>query len=90
MYKLWYDYIEPKYQNNAKLCYMATDSFIVYIKTEDVYEDIADVVEKRFHSDYECNIPLLAEKNEKVIGLIKDELKFALRPKVYSYLMVKE
>ena len=35
-----------KYQNNAKLCYMETDSFISYIKTEGSYEDIADDVEK--------------------------------------------
>ena len=28
MYEFWYDYIKPKYQNNAKLCYMDTDSFI--------------------------------------------------------------
>ena len=35
-----------KYQNNAKLCYMETDSFITYIKTEGSYEDIADDVEK--------------------------------------------
>ena len=35
-----------KYQNNAKLCYMQTDSFITYIKTEGSYEDIADDVEK--------------------------------------------
>ena len=35
---------------------MDTSSFIIYIKTEDVYEDIADDVEKRFHtSNYECN-----------------------------------
>ena len=27
--------IKPKYQNNAKVCYMDTDSFIIYIKTED-------------------------------------------------------
>ena len=46
MYKLWYDYIKPKYQRNAKLCYMDTDSFIINIKTEDVYENIADNVEK--------------------------------------------
>ena len=26
MYEFWYDYIKPKYQNNAKLCYMDTDS----------------------------------------------------------------
>ena len=24
MYEYWYDYIKPKYQNNAKLCYMDT------------------------------------------------------------------
>ena len=28
MYEFWYDYIKPKYQDNAKLCYMDTDSFI--------------------------------------------------------------
>ena len=39
-----YDYIKPKYQNTRKLCYMDTDSFITHIKTEDVYEDIADNV----------------------------------------------
>ena len=31
IYKFWYDYIKPKYQNNAKLCYMDTDSFIIHI-----------------------------------------------------------
>ena len=31
--------IIPKYQNNIKECYMDTDSFIIYIKTEDFYKD---------------------------------------------------
>ena len=47
MYEFWYGYIKLKDQNNAKLCYMDTESFIIYIKTEDVYEDIADDVEKK-------------------------------------------
>ena len=47
MYEFSYDYIKPKYQNNAEVRYLDTDSFIIYIKTEDVYEDIADDV-KRF------------------------------------------
>ena len=36
MYDFWYDYINPKYKEKSKLCYMNTDSFIVYIKTDDV------------------------------------------------------
>ena len=38
MNEFWYHYIKSKYQNNAKLCYMHTDSFIIHIKTEDFYE----------------------------------------------------
>ena len=44
MYEFSYDYIEPKYQDKAKLCYMDTDSFVVHIKTEDFYEGIANDV----------------------------------------------
>ena len=95
MYEFWYDNIKPKYQINAKLCYMDTGSFIIHIKTEDVYQDIANDVEKRFHtSNYEVKRPLPIGKNKKVVGLMKDELggkvmtEFAaLTPKTYSYLM---
>ena len=100
MYKFWYLYVKPKYQDNAKLCYMDTNSFIIYIKTEDFYEDIPDDVEKRFDaSNYECNSiecdrPLPTGKNKKVIGFTKDKLGgkimtefVVLKPKTYSYLM---
>ena len=63
MYEFWYDYIKPKYQNNARLCYIDTDSFSIYIKRGDFYEDNANDVEKRFDtSDYECNRRLPTEK----------------------------
>ena len=48
MYEFWYDYVKPKYHDNAKLCYMDTGSVIINIKTEDFLEDIANDVEKRF------------------------------------------
>ena len=94
MYEFWYDYMKPNYGNNVKLCYMDTDSFIMNIKTEDFYKDIANDVEKRFDtSNYEVNRPLPIGKNKKVIGLMKDELGekiitefVTLRPKTYSYL----
>ena len=41
MYELWYDYLKPKYGENVKLFYMDTDSFIVHVKTDDIYKDIA-------------------------------------------------
>ena len=92
MYKLWYDYMKPKYGDNVKLCYMDTDSFIIHIKTEHFYKDIANDVEERFDtSNYKCDRPLPTGKNKKVIGLMKDELGgkimtefVALRSKTYS------
>ena len=94
MYEFWYDYMKPKFDDNVKLCYMDTDSFIINIKTEDFYKDIAKDVEKRFDmSNYEVDRPLPTGKNKKVMGLMKDELGggiitefVALRPKTYSYL----
>ena len=94
MYEFWYDYMKRRYGNNVKLCYMDIDSFIMNIKTEDFYKDIANDVEKRFDtSNYEVDRPLPTGKNKKVIGLMKDELGgrvirefVALRPKTYSYL----
>ena len=46
MYKFWYDHMKPKYSNDVKLCYMDTDSFVMNIKTEDFYKDIANDIEK--------------------------------------------
>ena len=46
MYKFWYDYIRRKYGDKVKLCYTDTDSFIIYIKAEDFFEEISNDVEK--------------------------------------------
>ena len=97
MYKFWYDYINLKYEDRAKLCYMDTDSFAIYIKTEDFYKDIADDVKRLFDiSNYNENDkrPLPIGKNKKIPGLFKDELNgnimkefVAPRAKTYAYLM---
>ena len=59
----------------VKLCYMDTHSFTEYIKTDDIYKDIAEGVETRFDtSNYELNRPLPKGKNKKIIGVMKDEL----------------
>ena len=38
MYEFWYDYLEPKYGDKIKLCYMDTDSFIFYVETEILHQ----------------------------------------------------
>ena len=59
MYEFWYDYIKPKYDEKVKLWYMDKDSFIVYIKTDDIYKDVAEDVETRFDTtNYELGRPL--------------------------------
>ena len=92
MYEFWYGYMKPKYNDNVRLCYMDTDSFIMNIKTNDFYKDIANDVECKFDtSNYEVKRPLPIGKNKKVIGLMKDELGgeiimqfIALRPKTLT------
>ena len=97
VYEFWYDYIKPKYGDRAKPCYKDTDSFIIYTKTEDFFEDISNDVKRWFDtSSYDKNdkTPLPIGENKKVPGLFKDKLGgkimtevVALRPKTYTYLM---
>ena len=56
MYEFWYDCVNPKYCEKAKLCYMDTDSFIVYVKTDDIYKEIEEDLETRYDtSNYELD-----------------------------------
>ena len=97
MYEFWYDYIKRKYGDRAKLYYMDSDSFVIYIKTEDFYEDIANDVERWFDTsnfDYNDKRRLPIGKDKKVIGIFKYEFGVkimcefcALRAKTYAYLI---
>ena len=74
---------------------MDTGSFIVYVRADDIYKDIAEDIEIRFDtSNYELDRPLPKRKSKKIIGLMKDELGgkimkqfVGLRAKTYSYLI---
>ena len=46
MYKFWYDYIKPKYEDRPKLCYMDSWIHVICIETKNFYKDIATDVEK--------------------------------------------
>ena len=96
MYEYWYDYLKPKYNDKAKLCYMDSDSFVINIFTEDFFEDINIDFERWFDtSNYDENDerPLQIGVNKKVIGIFKNlpgkimKEFCALRAKTYTYLM---
>ena len=97
MHEFWYQYIKLKYKDKARLCYMDTDSFIIYIKTEDFYKDISNDIDKWFDTsayDKNYNRPLPIGINKKIIGKFKDELNgkimtelLALRAKAYAFLL---
>ena len=90
-----YDYAKPKYGQKSKLCCMNTDSFIVFIKMDDIYKYMAIDVETRFDTwNYELDSLLPKVKNKRVFGLMKDKLHgkimkelFGLRAQTCSYLM---
>ena len=66
MYEFLYNYVKPKYGENAKFSYMDTDCFIVYIKKEAISADIAEDVEARLDtSNYELDRPLLKGNSKK-------------------------
>ena len=96
MYEFWHDYVKPKGNEKAKLCYTDTDSCsIAYMKMDDICKDVVEDVETSFDtSNYELDRPLLKGKNKKVFGSINDELGgkviipfVTLRARTYSYLI---
>ena len=72
MYEFWYDYVKPKYDGKAKLYYMDTGIFIVYIKTNDIYEDIAEELFKFWN--FEIDERRIRQKNHDEICLVNSKI----------------
>ena len=72
--EFWLDHVKQKYGEKPKLCYMDTDSFIVHVRTNDMYKDIAEDVQTRFDtSNYKLSRPLPKGHNKKIIGVMNNE-----------------
>ena len=92
MYEFWYDYLKPKHNDKAKLCYMDTDGLVLNIFTEDFFEHINNDLARWFDtSNYDKNDKRPLENPSKMFN---DELGakitiefYALRAKTYTYLM---
>lgn len=54
IYSFLYDYLKSKLGQNVQVAYTDTDSFILEIKTPDVYADIRNKTTMFDTSDYSC------------------------------------
>ena len=92
MYEFHYDYILPKYRENATLLFTDTDSLCYHIKTDDMYKDMKEDKHLFDMSGYNMDgYRSCDNSNKKVIGKFKDEtdgvpiVEFCgLRSKMYS------
>ena len=55
MYEFCYDYVKPNYAENAKLCYMDTESFMIYIKQN----TFAQALQKMLKQDLNTELKML-------------------------------
>jgi hypothetical protein len=90
MFRFYYNFLKKKYGENIKLLATDTDSLIVYIETEDVYEDMKENI--NYFDTSEFKIDWMPQLNKKVPGLFKDEYLgipirefVGLRSKMYSF-----
>ncbi|XP_031550280.1 uncharacterized protein LOC116287732, partial [Actinia tenebrosa] len=93
MYEFYYDKLKPKYGDRCHLLYTDTDSLILEVQTEDVYQDCLEDLDEYDTSAYPKEHFLYSAKNKKVIGKMKDEMSgkpiieyVGLKPKMYSVL----
>ena len=58
LYEFWYDYVKPIYGKKKSKIVLYGYSFIIYIKIDDIYKNIAEDIETRFdNSNYELERP---------------------------------
>nr|XP_018906984.1 PREDICTED: uncharacterized protein LOC109036984 [Bemisia tabaci] len=90
MFQFWYNFLQKKYGDKIKLLGTDTDSLIVYIETEDVYEDMKESIE--YFDTWDYKLKGMPWENKKVPGKFKDEYLgipirefVGLRSKMYAF-----
>ena len=65
MFEFWYDYVKPKHGERAKFYVY---NFIVDMKTDDIYKDIAEDFETRLDSPLDSPLPKGKKKTNNWIN----------------------
>ena len=91
MYDFYYNELKRQYGDRCDLLYTDTDSLLLDIQTDDVYQDISQNMHLYDTSDFPEGSPFRRQANKKVLGKMKDECAgtpiaeyVGLRPKMYS------
>ena len=71
MHEFWYDQVKPKYGEKAKLCYIDTDSIIVYIKQKTFTQTLQKILKLDLILKTMNQIDLCLKEKKKVIDLMK-------------------
>ena len=92
MYRFYYDVLKKKYNNDVRLIYTDTDSFVIHTKTEDIYDDFKQINKYMDFSDYDKDHKCYDATNKEKLGCFKDECNgkiitnfIALKPKSYAF-----
>ena len=92
MYDFYYNQLKKQYGDRVRLLYTDTDSVIIHVRTDDLYEDMKKNMDLYDTSNFPEDHPSYCTTNKKVVGKFKDELGgkimtefVGLRPKMYSY-----
>ena len=92
MYSFYYDVLKKKYNDDVRLIYTDTDSFVIHTKTEDIYDDFKEINKHMDFSGYDKNHTCYDATNKKVLGKFKDEVDgkiithfIGLKPKSYTF-----
>ena len=92
MYSFYYDVLKKKYEDNIRLIYTDTDSFVLHTKTDDIYDDFNEIKTHMDFSDYDKEHKCYDPSNKKKLGKMKDECNgkiitsfIGLKPKSYAF-----
>ena len=93
MYDFYYNQMMTQYGERCQLLFTDTDSLLLEIQTDDVYQDMTKHPDLYDTPNYQKDHPLYSAGNEEVLGKMKDECAgrpiaeyVGLRTKMYSIL----
>ena len=97
MYDFFYNELKKQYGSKCELLYTDTDSLLILIETDGVYEDMKNNMDLYDTSDYPKEHQLHSNTNKTVLGKMKDKCAgipiaeyVGLRPEMYSILKADE